>query len=232
MIWTLLLSLLACDFNASTKMRGADTASFGTDESPSDEGDSDPDDTGEFVEDEADPADIDDDRDGYTENQGDCDDGNEDIAPDLSDECNGIDDNCDGDTDEDAVDEYEPNDLVDFELGDIDGSFEITSFLESEDDVDRFSFVYSDSVIDVDNLSVTLSGFTGGITYKLVVVNVDTGDKIFEDFNTTSDDSIEFTLDGGWGSDSGEYRAKVSSLGGSGCTDPYRLEIVHSDWWR
>lgn len=234
MIWTLLLTMFACNFDAATKVRGADTSGFFAGEDPVDDGGEEPTDTGEPPEDETDPDDLDDDRDGYTENQGDCDDDNADIAPGMTDGCNGIDDNCDGIVDEDAAveDTYEPNDLVDFDLGALEDSFEITSFLDSEDDVDRFSFVYSDSWIDVDGLSATLSGFSGEITYKLEVVNVDTGEEIFEDFNTSADESIEFTLDGGWGSDSGEYRVVISSLGGSGCMDPYRLEIVHSDWWR
>ena len=234
MIWTLLLIMFACNFGAATKVTGADTGGFIAADGPSDGGGEDPADSGEPPEDETDPADLDDDRDGYTENQGDCDDDDEDIAPDMTDTCNGIDDNCDGVVDEDAADEdtYEPNDLVDYGLGALEDSFEVTAFIDSEDDVDRFSFVYSDSTFDVDGLTVTMSGFTGDITYKLKVVNVDSGEELFEDFNTAGDDSIEFELDGGWGSDSGEYRVVVSSLGGSSCMDPYRLEIVHSDWWR
>lgn len=234
MIWTLLLTMFACNFGASTKVTETDSDVFIPGDEPNDDDGEDPTDTGEPPEDETDPSDRDDDRDGYTENQGDCDDDDADIAPDMNDICNGIDDNCDGIVDEDAADDdtYEPNDLVDYGLGDLEDVFEITSFLDSEDDVDRFSFVYTDSLIDVDGLIVTLSGFTGEITYKLEVVNVDTGEELFEDFNATGEEFIEFTLDAGWGSDSGEYRVVVSSLGGAGCTDPYRLEIVHSDWWR
>ena len=46
------------------------------------------------------PEDIDNDCDGYTENQGDCDDTNPDINPDATEICNGIDDDCDGETGE------------------------------------------------------------------------------------------------------------------------------------
>jgi hypothetical protein len=233
-IWTLLLTMFACNFGAATKVTETDSDVFDAGDEPSDDGGEDPTDTGEPPEDETHPSDLDDDRDGYTENQGDCDDDDADIAPDMNDICNGIDDNCDGIVDEDAADgdTYEPNDLVDYGLGALEEVFEITSFLDSEDDVDRFSFVYSDSWADVDDLIVTLSGFTGEITYKLEVVNVDTGEELFEDFNATGEEFIEFTLDGGWGSESGEYRVVVSSLGGAGCMNPYRLEIVHSDWWR
>ena len=27
------------------------------------------------------------------------------------------------------------------------------------------------------------------------------------------------------------FRVRISSLGGSGCTTPYTLSIVHGDWW-
>ena len=45
-------------------------------------------------------ADIDDDGDGYTENQGDCDDGNAAVNPGAAEICNLTDDNCDGQNDE------------------------------------------------------------------------------------------------------------------------------------
>jgi hypothetical protein len=43
-----------------------------------------------------DPLNTDDDEDGFTENQGDCDDTNPEISPDAIEVCNGIDDNCSG----------------------------------------------------------------------------------------------------------------------------------------
>ncbi len=53
----------------------------------------------------SDPSEIDDDGDGYSENEGDCDDGNADVHPDATEECNGIDDNCDGQVDEGCDDD-------------------------------------------------------------------------------------------------------------------------------
>jgi hypothetical protein len=50
------------------------------------------------------PLDADTDEDGFSIAEGDCDDGNPDIRPDADEICNGIDDDCDGDVDEEAVD--------------------------------------------------------------------------------------------------------------------------------
>ena len=54
---------------------------------------------------------TDDDGDGYSESDGDCDDGDAAISPDADEICdNGVDDDCDGDTDEDDDDCEEPMD--------------------------------------------------------------------------------------------------------------------------
>jgi hypothetical protein len=234
---SLLLSLLACDFNASTKVQGSDTGAFLGSDAP-DDGASDEDGGPDLTDDtgEADappPEQVDDDEDGYTEENGDCDDDNDAIAPGLDDVCDGIDNDCDDEIDEDAdPDGYEPNDSIDFPLGNLEHSIELVAFLDSEDDVDRYSFVYSDSWVDFDGLSVALRGLDGSVTYKMKIINQETGEEVFEDFNAADEESIEFTLESSWGSDSGQFEVILSSLGGGGCMTEYRLEIVHSDWWK
>ena len=151
----LLLTLVGCSFKAAgvdgevtSAPDGADTG-IGledTGESPGD-GETPPD-----------PERTDDDLDGYTEAEGDCDDGDDSVRPGLPDSCDGVDNDCDDEIDEDAraEDPFEPNDSVAHELGDLDavGSFEVDAFLHDEDDVDRFAFVYTDSLIDLDTLTV------------------------------------------------------------------------------
>jgi hypothetical protein len=55
---------------------------------------------------EVNPLDSDDDGDGFSENQGDCDDANADLSPSASEVCDGIDNDCDGTIDDadDSVD--------------------------------------------------------------------------------------------------------------------------------
>ena len=57
---------------------------------------------------EPDPLDVDDDGDGQTENQGDCDDTNADIYAEAEETCDGVDNNCNNQTNEenDTVERY------------------------------------------------------------------------------------------------------------------------------
>ncbi len=73
-----------------------------------------------------DPDDMDDDGDGYSENEGDCHDGDPAIHPGAAEDCDGIDNNCDGTVDEgcgddDDVTDDDDDDVTDDDDDDDDG---------------------------------------------------------------------------------------------------------------
>ena len=112
-----------------------------------DEQDSDPPDSPTDSEPWEDPA-SDEDGDGYTVDQGDCDDEDPAIHPGVdSDGCDGVDNDCDGQTDEDFEgDEYEPNDSRGYYLGTMKSEAELLLFgyLHPDSDEDRFRFWVED----------------------------------------------------------------------------------------
>ncbi len=72
-----------------------------SDTDPSDTDRTDTDDTGGDDTEFEDPDDVDDDTDGFSENEGDCDDENTAVSPGVAEICdNGVDDDCDGDADD------------------------------------------------------------------------------------------------------------------------------------
>ena len=219
----LLLTLVGCSFKAAgVDGEGAsvpDAADTGigledTGDSPGD-GETPPD-----------PERTDDDLDGYTEAEGDCNDDDDSVRPGLPDSCDGVDNDCDDEIDEDAraEDPFEPNDSVAHELGDLDavGSFEVDAFLHDEDDVDRFEFVYTVSLIDLDT-TVELTNFTE-------TSQQDEDRAVDPKMRPRSAPSMtyRFTPRVVWARL--DLRVTISRWGRD-CTMPYRLNIVHSDWW-
>jgi hypothetical protein len=72
-----------------------------------------------------DPLNWDDDGDGWTENEGDCDDADATTYPGASEVCDGLDNDCDGLVNEDWWDSYEPSDSASsaYDLGEVDDGF-------------------------------------------------------------------------------------------------------------
>jgi hypothetical protein len=107
------LALVACSGGFDGEGGKPDGSSGGGDDTEDDGGDGDDggEDGGDGGDDGGDDggvgdADVDDDEDGYTENEGDCDDNNSDVHPDAVEYCNNRDDDCDGSIDD-------PEDLAD-----------------------------------------------------------------------------------------------------------------------
>jgi hypothetical protein len=226
----LLVLMTACNFGASTKMDGLDSGS----DLGADAGGTAGDDTGEDEDDGPDPLDVDNDDDGYTENQDDCDDEDDEVYPGAEDVCDEISNDCDDEIDEDALDAFEPNDDVRAPMG-IVGSDDLIAegFLHSEDDEDLFEFTIDDGWFDfVLGVRVRLSGFTSEIAYKVVVTELSTGQKE-EDFKRAGDDEIVIELnDTIVSSESGQYEIKITALEGYGCLHPYNLVVSEKTFLR
>ena len=180
----------------------------------------------------------DDDGDGFSENEGDCDDADADVHPDRTDECNGVDDDCDGQADEDAAldDAYEPNDSNASDLGElVEGTpFSVTAILYNDEDVDRYGFYIDDLTLadwsfEVFTVTVNLSGIPDTATYLLSVERLtsDTGEVetgvVSSEFGSGS---ITIEIEDGSGvDDSGFFELRVEGVEGADCSKAYLLSV-------
>lgn len=231
----LLCLLVACDFSASTKVEAGDTA--GLDSGAPDDG------GGASVGGSGgsggsggdggapDPDDVDDDQDGFSENDGDCDDTDPGVAPGQVDGCDGVDEDCDGEIDEDAVDEdpYEPNDTTGVDLGSLadDPTQTIEAPLHDDGDVDRFTFELVDGSWSLFQLDVGLSNIPEDAVYRLRLRNLSSGQTVYdEDGSGALSVTVDDTL---LQDDAGTWEVEVSSLGGADCGRRYLLSVGFSD---
>ncbi len=131
-----------------------------------------------------DPSDRDDDGDGWTENEGDCDDADGSINPGATDVCDSLDNDCDGQVNDDDMDTYEVNDVSPgYDCGDVDVSFLWTGAtlslsaltISSPVDEDWFEWNAVDEYWDNVSISATATGFPSSGTYVLELWSLDTG---------------------------------------------------------
>gem|GEM_PF-1112803 len=222
----LLMMLAGCDFGAAMKVVSEDVGS----PEPVDSGGADDADTGEPDTSGMHPSDVDDDGDGYTENDGDCDDADADVYPGVIDECDGIDSNCDGVVDDAAreADLYEPNDTEDFSIGELgnDDAFEADAFLHDGADSDRFHFHFSDGTFDFFTLRIDLEWDASDVMYVMTIEHLDTGEVLYNQFSTAGSRELNYEEgDTFLSADGGNYRVTISSDGSATCMDGYHLKI-------
>ncbi len=186
-----------------------------------------------------DPLDHDGDLDGYTENEGDCNDADPYTHPAAAEVCDARDNDCDGDVNEDDWDDLEFNDTLETatDLGDIDdawifGSGETASAgitLHSAYDEDWLVF-YAGDDWGIDNVNIDVSvgpfPFTGDFVVELyqlddsstVPVDIDSG---------TGRLSVQFEGDVWDGSeDNFAIRVYADSWPSGSCGERFEIEII------
>lgn len=239
----LLLPIAACDFTASTTVVGADSGAADSGAADTD-GDTGPDggDSGEAVDtsggaggDTGDGSGGDDsggdvDGDGWTTADGDCDDANPTVHPGVDDTCDGLDSDCDGGIDEDAVDGYEPDDDAPYDLGSLedDTSRAVTATLTNAADVDRYQFTIVDDLADFFTVTATLSNIPSGAVYQLALnrLRSDGDSPLGEVTSTSGTGSLTLTFsDESFVEDGGDYELVVRSAGDVDCARSYLLAV-------
>ena len=133
-----------------------------------------------------DPNNFDNDGDGYTENEGDCDDGDTNLSPGEVERCDDLDNDCDGMVNDDWWDTYELNETSAdaYDLGEVgtglwsSASVTLSGLsLHEADDEDWFQWVAEDIFL-IDNVVVkaTISGLpTSGSGVYVAELWLDTG---------------------------------------------------------
>ena len=225
----LLLLTPGCFFEAHGGLLDSASDTAQAEDSEISEEDTEVEDTGEAP----DPLDVDNDGDGLSEREGDCDDGDDSIFPGAWDGCDGIDQDCDDEVDEGAVDDddYEPNDDAPWWLGNLDDalSFSVTAHLHNDNDTDRFTFEVSDNWFgDPFPVNISLSNIPDDANYRLQVNLVEShGDAEPGQMDVQfGNGSLVIILEDETGPENGGiYEVVVDAIANADCGLPYQLNI-------
>jgi hypothetical protein len=175
-----------------------------------------------------DPLDLD--GDGYGAD--DCDDDDPEIFPGQFDDCDAMDNDCDGQVDEDAIWDEEPASPI-REMGEVFGGdvIELDGLLFPEFDKDVYEFQVRDGLFGwffIDALAESASMNTD-IKLTLVQIDEDTGSTYEFVFNVddVGPGEPEFLSYEGrpMVDDSGTYQLEITSMYGSDCEVPYYITL-------
>jgi hypothetical protein len=186
-----------------------------------------------------DPLDHDGDLDGYTENEGDCDDANPYTNPGAEEICDAHDNDCDGDVNEDDWDDLESNDTLSTatDLGRIDDGWIFSSgetesagiTLHSEYDEDWIRFDAGDDWgIDNVNIDISVGSFPHTGFYVVELYLLDESSTVPVDIDTGSGRlSVQFEGDV-WdgGEDDFAIRVYADTWPGGTCGRRFEVEII------
>lgn len=224
-------ALMGCNLEPSTTVDTTDSAAGDTGdvESGGETGGDSPEETADTG-DPPSPYDVDDDGDGLTENQGDCDDQDPNRFPGAPDLCDKVDNDCDGVLDEDAAqdDPFEPNDDAWYDLGSLEDSFSVVAWLHNDTDVDRFSFAAEDLWYESFNLDIQLSEIPSFANFVLTVGRVAEDGSLEDPQEVYGGTSLEVVVeDTTFVDDGGTWGVVVESIGGADCGRSYLLTVTH-----
>jgi hypothetical protein len=221
------LVLVACSFNASSEVTDSGEARGEPQKDGSDSAE--PQDTSEQLPGYL----VDDDKDGYTENEGDCDDTDRNVHPEAVDTCDGVDTDCDGTFDEDSAsdDPNEPNDSQPTYMGSLKETKTLSGvgIIHNDDDLDRFKFALHDSGTSLFTLTMTLANIPADGTYLFTFNRLSSDgeqsvgqvDKIFGTGSLTLVYKDVFGKE-----DGGAYELVVESIAGADCAQSYSVNVV------
>jgi len=235
--WLLLAALLwaGCPPEFIEPPDDDDTGDDDTGDDDTGDDDTGDDDTGDDDTGDDDTGVEDADGDGYTTDEGDCDDANDAIYPGADDICDEWDNDCDGRLNEDSVgyDQYEPNDDEGYDLGDLTEQTEtINSFLHAPGDDDKFLLFVEDGYFDWFYIDLAVLSVPETVDIRLELWLLDDIDHNYVGLIDTMDaagpggqESMSFDGSGGH-DDTGTYEVVVNADAGYDCGVPYTLEIT------
>jgi hypothetical protein len=196
--------------------------------------------SGEDDEDDEDdtPIDPDDtDGDGWTIEEGDCDDNNWWAFPGAEEYCDGVDNDCDGNTDENFWDDYESNNVLGaaVDLGEIDYdgvtgeryAVDLAGLtLHEEGDEDWFRFDADDEYYDDIDITITYSGSADAVVImQLYKLDWDSTVPWDEVIGSGTLELIEYGSTWDSGEDNWAIRILPFDAAGADCSVPYSLRI-------